>query len=231
MGLMTDRLPGLVERIPGGQILVTSIDAVLNWSRSNSLWPLAFGTKCCAIEMLMATGAAHQDLSRFGAEVARQSPRQADMMVVAGAIVKKMAPRMRMLYEQMAEPRYVIATGSCAISGGPFMYNSYSIVRGVDEVVPVDVYVPGCPPRPEAFFWGLMTLQKMIKQGESIARPGLRRKPVLAALPQGIAMEDIREEIRGLLEADNVIDVEKEAHNKVWADKVKVWMAKHLYKP
>jgi NADH-quinone oxidoreductase subunit B len=231
MGLMTDRLPGLVERIPGGQILVTSIDAVLNWSRSNSLWPLAFGTKCCAIEMLMATGAAHQDLSRFGAEVARQSPRQADMMVVAGAIVKKMAPRMRMLYEQMAEPRYVIATGSCAISGGPFMYNSYSIVRGVDEVVPVDVYVPGCPPRPEAFFWGLMTLQKMIKQGESIARPGIRRKPVLAALPQGITMEDIREEIRGPLEADNVVDVAKEAQNKVWADKVKVWMAKHLYKP
>jgi NADH-quinone oxidoreductase subunit B len=231
MGLMTDRLPGLVERIPGGQILVTSIDAVLNWSRSNSLWPLAFGTKCCAIEMLMATGAAHQDLSRFGAEVARQSPRQADMMVVAGAIVKKMAPRMRMLYEQMAEPRYVIATGSCAISGGPFMYNSYSIVRGVDEVVPVDVYVPGCPPRPEAFFWGLMTLQKMIKQGESIARPGVRRKPVLAALPQGIALEDIREEIRALLEADNVVDVAKEAQNKVWADKVKVWMAKHLYKP
>jgi len=231
MGLMTDRLPGLVERIPGGQILVTSIDAVLNWSRSNSLWPLAFGTKCCAIEMLMATGAAHQDLSRFGAEVARQSPRQADMMVVAGAIVKKMAPRMRMLYEQMAEPRYVIATGSCAISGGPFMYNSYSIVRGVDEVVPVDVYVPGCPPRPEAFFWGLMTLQKMIRQGESIARPGMRRKPVLAALPQGITMEDIREEIRGPLEADNVVDVAKEAQNKVWADKVKVWMAKHLYKP
>jgi NADH-quinone oxidoreductase subunit B len=231
MGLMTDRLPGLVERIPGGQILVTSIDAVLNWSRSNSLWPLAFGTKCCAIEMLMATGAAHQDLSRFGAEVARQSPRQADMMVVAGAIVKKMAPRMRMLYEQMAEPRYVIATGSCAISGGPFMYNSYSIVRGVDEVVPVDVYVPGCPPRPEAFFWGLMTLQKMIKQGESIARPGLRRKPVLAALPHGITMADIREEIRALLEADNVVDVAKEARNKVWADRVKVWMAKHLYKP
>jgi NADH-quinone oxidoreductase subunit B len=231
MGLMTDRLPGLVERIPGGQILVTSIDAVLNWSRSNSLWPLAFGTKCCAIEMLMATGAAHQDLSRFGAEVARQSPRQADMMVVAGAIVKKMAPRMRMLYEQMAEPRYVIATGSCAISGGPFMYNSYSIVRGVDEVVPVDVYVPGCPPRPEAFFWGLMTLQKMIRQGESIARPGIRRKPVLAALPQGITMEDIREEIRGPLEADNVVDVAKEAQNKVWADRVKVWMAKHLYKP
>jgi len=231
MGLVTDRLPRIVENIPGGGILITSIDALINWSRRNSLWPLAFGTKCCAIEMLMATGAPHQDLSRFGAEVARQSPRQADFMVVAGAIVKKMAPRVRLLYEQMAEPRYVIATGSCAISGGPFMYNSYSIVRGVDEVVPVDVYVPGCPPRPEAFFWGLMMLQKMIKQGESIARPGLRRKPVLAALPQGIAMEDIREEIRGLLEADNVIDVEKEAHNKVWADKVKVWMAKHLYKP
>ena len=178
MGLMTDRLPGLVEHIPGGQILVTSIDAVLNWSRSNSLWPLAFGTKCCAIEMLMATGAAHQDLSRFGAEVARQSPRQADMMVVAGAIVKKMAPRMRMLYEQMAEPRYVIATGSCAISGGPFMYNSYSIVRGVDEVVPVDVYVPGCPPRPEGILYGIMLLQKKIKK-ETFLDPALRVEQLL----------------------------------------------------
>ncbi len=166
MGLIVDRLPGMVQPVPGGSIVVTSVDTLFNWSRANSLWPLAFGTKCCAIEMLMATGAPHQDLARFGAEVARQTPRQADLMVVAGAIVKKMAPRLRMLYEQMAEPRYVIATGSCAISGGPFLYNSYTIVRGVDEIVPVDVYVPGCPPRPEAFFWGLLTLQKSDPAGD-----------------------------------------------------------------
>jgi NADH-quinone oxidoreductase subunit B len=231
MGLVTDRLPGIVERFPGGSILVTSIDTVINWSRSNSLWPLAFGTKCCAIEMLMATGAPHQDMSRFGAEVARQTPRQADFMCIAGAIVKKMAPRMRMLYEQMAEPRYVMATGSCAISGGPFMYNSYHMVRGVDEIVPVDVYVPGCPPRPEAFFYGLMMLQKMIKQGTSIREPGVRRKPVMAALPQGITMEDIQGEMRRLLEADNVVNVAQEAGEKIWAEKIQTWMAKHLYKP
>jgi NADH-quinone oxidoreductase subunit B len=231
MGLVTDRLPRVVENIPGGGILITSLDAFINWARRNSLWPLAFGTKCCAIEMLMATGAPHQDLSRFGAEVARQSPRQADFMVVAGAIVKKMAPRLRMLYEQMAEPRYVIATGSCAISGGPFMYNSYTIVRGVDEIVPVDVYVPGCPPRPEAFFWGLMTLQRMIREGESIRRPNVRRKPVMAALPQGIKPEDFRDEVRRLLETENDINVDEAAASKIWLEKVEQWMAKHLLKP
>jgi NADH-quinone oxidoreductase subunit B len=224
-------LPGLLEKVPGGGILITSVDALINWSRANSLWPLAFGTKCCAIEMLMATGAPHQDMSRFGAEVARQSPRQADLMVVAGAIVKKMAPRMRMLYEQMAEPRYVIATGSCAISGGPFIYNSYTIVRGVDEVVPVDVYVPGCPPRPEAFFWGLMTLQRLIKQGESAAHPNVRRKPVMAALPRGIAADDVPEDVRRALEAENVVNVKEEAQAKVWAERIQQWMARHLYKP
>jgi NADH-quinone oxidoreductase subunit B len=231
MGLVTDRLPRVVENIPGGGILITSLDTFINWARRNSLWPLAFGTKCCAIEMLMATGAPHQDLSRFGAEVARQSPRQADFMVVAGAVVKKMAPRVRLLYEQMAEPRYVIATGSCAISGGPFMYNSYTIVRGVDEIVPVDVYVPGCPPRPEAFFWGLMMLQKMIKEGESIRRPNVRRKPVMAALPQGIKPGDFREEVRRLLEAENDFNVDEAAASKIWLEKVDQWMAKHLLKP
>ena len=221
----------MVQGVPGGSIVVTSVDTLFNWSRANSLWPLAFGTKCCAIEMLMATGAPHQDLARFGAEVARQSPRQADLMVVAGAIVKKMAPRLRMLYEQMAEPRYVIATGSCAISGGPFLYNSYTIVRGVDEIVPVDVYVPGCPPRPEAFFWGLMTLQKLIRQGTSIRQPGVRRKPVMAALPQGITEQDISEETRKLLEDAGVVDVEHEAGAKIWAERIVQWMAKHSYKP
>jgi NADH-quinone oxidoreductase subunit B len=228
MGLMTDRLPGYLEPIPGGSILITSIDAIMNWSRANSLWPLAFGTKCCAIEMLMATGAPHQDMARFGAEVARQTPRQADLMVIAGAIVKKMAPRMRLLYEQMAEPRYVMATGSCAISGGPFMYNSYTIVRGVDEIVPVDVYVPGCPPRPEAFFCGLLALQRMIKEGESIRHPNVRKKPVLSALPYGITPDDIKQELRELLEKENTVNVDEAAQNKIWANKVEQWIETSL---
>jgi NADH-quinone oxidoreductase subunit B len=223
MGLIVDKLPGYLEKIPGGGILITALDGLMNWSRSNSLWPLAFGTKCCAIEMLMATGAAHQDMSRFGAEVARQSPRQADLMVVAGAIVKKMAPCLRTLYEQMAEPRYVIATGSCAISGGPFMYHSYTIVRGVDEIVPVDVYVPGCPPRPEAFFWGLMTLQKLIREGQTARRPGIRVKPVVARLPGGLTEADVPEAMRRVLERENVVDVADQAGKRVWAEKVKQW--------
>lgn len=226
MGLITEEIPAFIEKFPGGSMIITKMDQVINLSRANSLWPLTFGTKCCAIEMLMATGAAHQDLSRFGAEVARASVRQADLMVIAGAIVKKMAPRMRMLYEQMAEPRYVIATGACAVSGGPFMYNSYSIVRGADEVIPVDVYVPGCPPRPEAFFWGLLALQKMIKEGESVRRPGIRRKPVMAALPNGMTEADVRAELRRVLEEDGVVDVAKEAESKTWAVKVKEWIRK-----
>jgi NADH-quinone oxidoreductase subunit B len=226
MGLIVDKLPGYLEKVPGGGILVTALDGLMNWSRSNSLWPLAFGTKCCAIEMLMATGAAHQDMSRFGAEVARQSPRQADLMVVAGAIVKKMAPCLRTLYEQMAEPRYVIATGSCAISGGPFMYNSYTIVRGVDAIVPVDVYVPGCPPRPEAFFWGLMTLQKLIREGKTVRTPGIRTKPVISRLPGGLTEADVPEGMRRLLERENVVDETDQAGQRAWAEEVKRWIQK-----
>jgi NADH-quinone oxidoreductase subunit B len=195
VGLAIENPPPMIAGIPGGPAFLTSVDGIINWARSNSLWPLTFGTSCCAIEVMMATGAAHHDLARFGAEVARPSPRQADLLVVAGTIVKKMAPRLRTLYDQMADPKYVIATGACAISGGPFIYDSYSTVRGAHEIIPVDVYVPGCPPRPEAFFYGLLTLQKLIREGESVRRPGERIAPTLAALPPGITMEDIRSEL------------------------------------
>lgn len=161
--VVPDDFPGKV--IPGGNggnIVVTTLDSVINWGRSNSLWSLYFGTSCCAIEM-MQTGAARNDYSRFGFEVARASARQADLIIIAGTIVNKMGPVLRRLYDQMAEPKYVIAMGACAISGGPFYYNSYSVIKGADHVIPVDVYVPGCPPRPEALLEGMIMLQKKIK--------------------------------------------------------------------
>jgi NADH-quinone oxidoreductase subunit B len=141
-------------------VLVTSVDKVVNWARSSSLWPVAFGLACCAIEM-MAAGTSRFDLSRFGAEVFRPSPRQADLMIVAGTVTTKMAPAVRRIYDQMADPKYVIAMGSCTIAGGPFQ-GSYSTVPGIDNFVPVDVHVPGCPPRPDALLWGIMKLQEKI---------------------------------------------------------------------
>ena len=143
-------------------IIVTTVDQIINWGRSNSIWPLTFATSCCGIEM-MATGASHHDFARFGIEVYRATPRQADVIVVAGTITNKMAPVLKRLYDQMAEPKYVIAMGACAISGGPFFYNSYHVVRGVEHVIPVDVFIPGCPPRPEALLYGIMQLQRKIR--------------------------------------------------------------------
>ncbi|MGF7185158.1 NADH-quinone oxidoreductase subunit B [Desulfitispora alkaliphila] len=141
-------------------VIVTSVERVLNWARGNSFWPVTFGLACCAIEM-MAAGGARFDLSRFGYEVFRPSPRQADLMIVAGTVNRKMEPLVHRIYEQMPEPKYVIAMGSCAISGGPFV-DSYNVTPGVDTFLPVDVYVPGCPPRPEALIYGMLELKKKV---------------------------------------------------------------------
>jgi NADH-quinone oxidoreductase subunit B len=149
-------------------VAVTTLDKLVNWARGASLWPVAFGLACCAIEM-MAAGTSRFDLARFGAEVFRPSPRQADLMIVAGTVTTKMAPAVRRIYDQMAEPKYVIAMGTCTIAGGPFQ-GSYSTVPGIDNFVPVDVHVPGCPPRPDALIWGIMKLQEKIKT-QSIANP------------------------------------------------------------
>jgi NADH-quinone oxidoreductase subunit B len=146
-------------RIGDQNILLAKLDQFVNAVRANSLWPLTFGLACCAIEM-MATGASRYDLARFGAEVFRASPRQADLMIVAGRVSQKMAPVLRHIYEQMPEPKWVIAMGACASCGGVF--NNYAIVQGVDEIVPVDIYVPGCPPRPESLIYGVLQLQKKI---------------------------------------------------------------------
>jgi NADH-quinone oxidoreductase subunit B len=141
-------------------VFVTTIAELYNWGRSNSIWPMQFGLACCAIEMI-ATTMARYDLARFGAEVFRPSPRQADLMIISGTVTKKMAPQVVRLYNQMAEPKYVIAMGACAISGGPFK-QGYNVLKGIDRYIPVDVHIPGCPPRPEALLQAFMTLQKQI---------------------------------------------------------------------
>ena len=145
----------------GANVMLGCLDDLINWGRSNSLWPLTFATSCCGNEF-MAVGAARYDFARFGFEVARASPRQADMIMVAGTITHKMAPVLKRLYDQMADPKYVVAVGGCAISGGPFK-KSYHVLNGVDKILPVDVYIPGCPPRPEALLYGMMQLQRKVK--------------------------------------------------------------------
>jgi NADH-quinone oxidoreductase subunit B len=148
-------------RAEGLGVIVAPIDAVFNWARANSLWPLTFGLACCAIEM-MAAGAARFDLDRFGAGAFRPTPRQADLMIVAGTVTQKMAPRVRRLWEQMPDPKYVMAMGACTIGGGPYSKHGYHVVKGIDRFLPVDVYVPGCPPRPEALIDALLWLQRKI---------------------------------------------------------------------
>ena len=145
----------------GVNVVLGSLDSMINWGRSNSLWSLTFATSCCGIEF-MAVGCARYDFARFGFEVTRNSPRQADLIMCAGTITHKMAPAFKRLYDQMAEPKYVVAVGGCAISGGPFK-SSYHVVKGIGEIVPVDVYIPGCPPRPAAILDGMMQCQRTVK--------------------------------------------------------------------
>ncbi len=158
-----------VQELENEGILFSSLEKLVAWGRSNSVWPMTFGLACCAIEMMASTDA-RNDLARFGSEVFRASPRQADVLIVAGRLSKKMAPVMRRVYDQMPDPKWVISMGACASSGG--MFNNYAIVQNVDSVVPVDIFVPGCPPRPEGLIYGVMQLQKKIR-GEAYGDEGI----------------------------------------------------------
>jgi len=164
-GLIT--LPGEsareVEDLAGATYLTTRLEKVVDWARGNSLWPLPFGTACCAIEF-MSMVSSHYDIARFGAEVVRFSPRQADLLIVAGTIVDKIAPVLKKIYDQMPEPKYVIAMGACATSGG--FYRAYHVVQGIDEIIPVDIWVAGCPPTPDGLMYGILKLADKIKRGE-----------------------------------------------------------------
>jgi NADH-quinone oxidoreductase subunit B len=171
-----------------GRITITSLDRIYNWSRRNSLWPMMFGLACCAIEMI-CTAASRYDISRFGMEVMRPSPRQADVMIVSGTVTKKMIPQIVRLFNQMAEPRYVIAMGACASGGGPFK-EGYSVVSGVDKFVPVDVYIPGCPPTPQALLHGLITLQKIIDK-ETLKNAPWYKKGASVPIPVPILGPDL----------------------------------------
>jgi len=182
---------GLEEKIPSGVIL-TSVESVVNWSRKSSLWPATFGLACCAIEM-MATGAGRYDLARFGMEVFRPSPRQADLMIVAGRVSQKMAPVLRQIYDQMPEPKWVIAMGVCASSGG--MFNNYAIVQGVDHVVPVDMYLPGCPPRPEMLLDAILKLHDKIQDTPVGANTARRDAPGYA--PRELVASSVRHSPEG----------------------------------
>src|SRR3989440_9653618 len=182
---------GIEEKLPNG-ILLASLEKLVNWGRKNSVWPATFGLACCAIEM-MTTGGPRYDIARFGMEAFRASPRQADLMIVAGRVTNKMAPVLRQIYDQMAEPRWVLAMGVCASSGG--MFNNYAIVQGVDHVVPVDIYLPGCPPRPEMLLYAILKLHEKIQEMPL----GVNREQAIAEAEQAALAARPTIEMRGLL--------------------------------
>ena len=167
-------------------VLTTTVDYVFNWARESSLWPLTFGLACCAIEMITAS-TSRFDIARFGAEVFRPSPRQSDLMIVAGTVTLKMGPVLKRIYDQMPDPKWVISMGACSSVGGPF--NTYSVLQGVDKIVPVDVYITGCPPRPENLFYGLMKLQDKIDRTSTLVR-----RPTEVRLDEGM-LEDFKNRV------------------------------------
>jgi NADH-quinone oxidoreductase subunit B len=170
-------------------VFITSLDKIYNWSRRNSVWPMVFGLACCAIEMI-CTAASRFDLARFGMEVFRATPRQADLMIVSGTVTKKMIPTIVMLYNQMPEPRYVLSMGACANGGGPFK-EGYNVLDGVDKLIPVDVYVPGCPPTPQALIHGLITLQQKIDQQSILTAPWYRKETAGEMVPVPVLGPDL----------------------------------------
>ena len=190
-GRMSEGLASPGFQIPAeltGQVTITTLDRIYNWGRRSSVWPMFFGLACCAIEMI-CTAASRFDLARFGMEIMRPSPRQTDLMIVSGTVTKKMIPQIVRLYNQMPEPKYVLSMGACASGGGPFK-EGYNVVSGVDQFVPVDVYVPGCPPTPQALLHGLMTVQKKI-ESESLRTVRWYRKEAAQAIPIPILGPDL----------------------------------------
>ena len=176
----------------GVNVITGSLDQLINWGRANSLWSLTFATSCCGIEF-MAVGCARYDFARFGFEVTRNSPRQADLIMCAGTITNKMAPVFKRLYDQMAEPKYVVAVGGCAISGGPCK-SSYHVVNGIDKIVPVDVFVPGCPPRPEAILYGMMQLQRKVKVEKFLGGVNRKESPIVVTEVPDSFKQEMKEE-------------------------------------
>jgi NADH-quinone oxidoreductase subunit B len=206
--------------IPAGlenNLFITSLDKIYNWSRKNSVWPMVFGLACCAIEMI-CTAASRYDLARFGMEVFRATPRQSDLMIVSGTVTKKMIPTIVRLYNQMPEPRYVMAMGACASGGGPFK-EGYNVLDGVDKLIPVDVYVPGCPPTPQALIHGLIALQELIEQQSILTAPWYRKGtpgefvpvPVLGPDLVDLRQLDTIRKQAGSVEANSPIIAEGEA--------------------
>ncbi len=188
---------GLLEGRFEENIITTTLDSAINWARESSIWPMTFGLACCAIEM-MATGASRYDIDRFGAGAFRATPRQADLMIVAGTVNLKMADRVRRLYDQMPEPKYVIAMGACTCGGGPYYKYGYNVVKGVDLVVPVDVYVPGCPPRPEALLEGLMRVQDKIRCMRNLTHGKTVKAPIPVRTGKVLLPKELAEPAKAL---------------------------------